>query len=169
MLRKTVFCLAVSAAMLVAGSACAGTTFLSNYGGLFTFQNDGTFTGDAVGIGLVYAPTATLLSAASPGRVQFVPSDFNIWVTQVFRDGDADLSMTGCGYTFFKWAPAAMKFTVEAAPVFKVLDANKFKVGGYGGLRIAMDVGQPLQFRVGSGYDGDNPVLMVSLGVMTGE
>jgi len=144
-------------------TASAETTFNGSLAGAFVFNPDGTASGLAPGLGIVYRPDAELTPT---GKIAFSPSKLVFGTTQWFRDGSPDYNILFGGYSLRHWP----NFEVigEGGCVFKNVAENRFGIGAVGQIECLFTaLGQPMSFKAGGGTDGTNPILILSLGFTT--
>lgn len=158
------------AALVIATSAgtCIGGTSLSgSLAGAWLVGEDNTASALSAGLGATYRPDAVTPSPATEvatGKFTIQPSNFVFWTQQYFND-DADMNLTGAGYSLFK-APN-FELLGEVGAVFKNVAVEKFRVGAVGLADARFSaLGQGMSFKVGGGYC-DAPVLILSLGFET--
>ena len=153
-------------ALIVAACNCwAGETSGSfGYGGLYVWQDGNTFQGSGVPLGITYTPDRAEIVITKAGVVeQISPSPLFFSATQVIRDGLPDFTFTGMGYQVYDWLEAGVKIYVEANVAVKMIEADTYKLGGYGGVRIPFAVStQAFRCQVGAGWC-DDPMLMFSI------
>lgn len=149
--------------LILALPAVADDTFTFNggYGGLFVFQDDGTWSTSSFDLGATYQPEVINLTAKGP---EAASSPWIFWDNQAVRDGAPDINMIGLGYRLYDWPSAGLSFYLEGAATLKGIEADKVKIGEYGGLRVPFTAaGKSMRFHVGGGWDGDDPILVVRL------
>lgn len=140
--------------VLAALPVSAKTTLNGGYGGLFTLRNDGTFSASSYHLGATYRPDVEG-DAVSP---------FMFFDNHIVRDGAPDLNMIGGAYSVYTWTAGGLELILEGAAVFKTIENNTAKIGGYGGARVPFTaMGKQMRFHVGGGWDGDDPILAVAL------
>ena len=156
--------LAMAALPALAGE----TNFSGGYGGIFTFQEDGTQAG-AYPIGIKYRPDVVDEDNLTTGQSRIL-----FFTNQVIREEAANINFTGMGYSFGSWQ--GVEFIGVGAVVFKgIVSLDQIEhggyvtVGGYGGLSMPFRVStQKFAFDTGYGWDGEFSFLVVALQFVTG-
>jgi len=154
-------------------SALAGeTAFAGGVGGIYTWDEGNTFSGSGYPIGITYIPdrvldVTTITKAGVVTTSAIVPSPLFFSTTQVIRDGEPDLNFTGVGYRLYDWKEAGIQIYFETDVVLKLVDADTYKVGGAGMIRIPFEVNtQSFRFQAGGGWC-DEPILIFAINFAT--
>lgn len=155
----------IIAVISVGSYASAGeTSFDGGYGGLFTFRDDGTISASAYSLGVAYRPdiVSTVAGKTIGGKSRLL-----FWSNQIIRDGDRDVNFTGGGFSFGEWE--GVEIIAEGSAVFTGFPgADAVTVGAYGGIRLPFTVQtQRFQFKLGGGWDGIDPLLLIILNFAT--
>ena len=159
---------------LVYQAVAGETSFNGGYGGLYTWNGGNSFSGSGFPLGVTYVPDRvvdvpqTNKNGTTIGVIQeIVSSPLFFSTTQVVRDGDPDLNFTGVGYRLYNWRTAGVEIYLEADVALKLVSADTYKVGGYGGIRVPFEVNtQKFRFQVGGGWV-DDPIFVFAINFAT--
>jgi len=136
-------------------------TFNGGYGGLFAFQEDGTWSTSSFDLGATYQPEVI---TSEFGKAIVTSSPWIFWDNHCVRDGAPDLNMVGLGYRIYSWGSAGLAFYIEGAAIMKGIAEDRVKIGEYGGLRVPFKaMTKNMRFHLGGGWDGDSAILVVRL------
>jgi hypothetical protein len=142
----------------------SNTSFNGGTGGIFSFDDEGRVRGWGYPIGATYRPD---IIDEEEGTLTAEVSRLIFFTDQVIRDGLPDLNFTGMGVSIIRWS--GVEFIGEGAAIFNGFPDDEVYVGAYGGLRMPFRVmKQKFQFKVGGGWDGQNPILVTTFNFVTG-